>query len=68
MKIIRTTLVKKTGAKRVTVEIPANEVLVAVDQNIHYRLGEPMEEIIGGHSIYNARPVHWCPVGQKWED
>lgn len=68
MKIIRETQANKAGRRRITVELGPSEKLIAVCENSHYKLGYPIEDIVSGHEVADARPVMWCSISQKWED
>lgn len=43
------------------------EAIIKLDPSGHYKLGEPMhEDVIAGHILADAKPVHWCSLGQEW--
>lgn len=54
------------GRRRVIVELDANEVLLAVNEDAYYELGEPMDDVMQGHILSKARLTCWCPIEQKW--
>lgn len=61
------TLVLATGKRRITVDVDAYELLVAVKPDSFYRLGEPLNsEVILGDIIANLCPVQWCSAVQEW--
>ena len=51
-----------------TVAVAARgETIIKLDQGGHYKLGEPMhDDVIAGHILADAKPVHWCSLGQEW--
>lgn len=64
-------LIEKTladGKRRVTVELSPGEKLIAVDEDRFYRLGYPVEDIVGGHVLAASEPVAWCAVEQRWAE
>ena len=65
MKIKRTTT-NKQGREVVTVELAPGEKLLAVKDDYHYKLGYPVEDVVGGHIIADAQHVIWCSAGQEW--
>lgn len=54
------------GVRRVTVELARDEQLIALKQDAFYKLGQPLEDIVGGHHIAAATQVSWCAVSQGW--
>lgn len=43
------------------------ETLIAINPDLHYKLGEPMrDDVIAGHILADAIKVHWCSLEQKW--
>lgn len=57
----------KHGTLIVTVEIKATENLIAIDPDLHYELGEPLQgDVLAGHIIADASLAHWCSIEQKW--
>lgn len=55
------------GRRRVTVELDAGEVLVAMNPDRFYNLGEPCDgQIMLGDILVSARPVSWCSIEQRW--
>lgn len=67
MKTIREK-VKPDGTREVTVRLAPGEKLVAINEGLHYRLGYPLEDVVGGHVISDPTPVSWCCIEQKWVD
>lgn len=40
---------------------------IHINPDKHYKLGEPMhDDVIAGHILADAKPVHWCSLGQEW--
>ena len=67
MKIITSKDSKNGRTKIVTVEIDANEKLVAIDPNAYYKLGQPMDdEVFGGYILAEVHRCSWCSIEQKW--
>ncbi len=62
--IARRTL--KSGKVRLIVELDADEDVVPVSAGLHYQLGFPVNDVVGGHIVQDAVPVAWCSVEQKW--
>lgn len=58
--------VKPDGSSVFTVSVPKGETLMAVRDNAHYRLGHPLDDVVGGHIVSAAQEVSWCVVEQKW--
>lgn len=56
----------KTGTRLVTVELAADEVLVAFKRGGYYKLGHPVEDVMHADVLINGVPVSWCSVEQKW--
>jgi len=57
---------KKTGKRRITVELDKGEALIAVRPDSFYKLGYPVEDVVPSHVLENAHQVTWCCVGQEW--
>lgn len=65
LKLVNVT-VQKDGKRRATYLLnPGDEVLVLLADR-HYRLGDPIDDVVPTHVIANAVEVAWCPVEQKW--
>ena len=62
------TKVLKDGRVHVLIELGPTEPMPVppVNDNAHYRLGHPVEDVVPGHVINDARRVYWCPIGQDW--
>lgn len=44
-----------------------DDAFIKINPDAHYSLGEPMrEDVIAGHILADAKPVHWCSLGQEW--
>lgn len=57
----------KCGKKRrVVVEVDQDENLMSFFDDRHYKLGEPLDEVVPGHIITGAMFTTWCPIEQKW--
>lgn len=68
MKIIKETSTRD-GKTRLTVELGAGERVIAIRENMLYRLGQPMEDdVVQAYIISEATPVYWCSIEQKWRD
>ena len=57
---------KKTGKRRITVELDKDEELISVRPDAFYKLGYPTEDVVPSHVLENAHQVTWCCVGQEW--
>lgn len=66
MKILSERNVK--GKRRVIVELDKGEELLALQDNVHYRLGAQIDDVVPGHALGDAVPVMWCPHEQKWRE
>lgn len=55
------------GKRRVIVELAPGEKLIAVRDSEHYRLGQPLDDVIAGYILADATRAVWCSVGQKLE-
>ena len=64
MRVVSEKLIK--GKRRVLIELDDNEKLLVINENGHYKLGYPMDEIIAGHIIKEMMPVVWCSIQQEW--
>lgn len=67
MKITRQFKTDRDGKRKVVVELSPGEKLVSVRENAHYRLGQPMDDVVSGRILSDMVVVHWCSIGQKWE-
>lgn len=54
------------GLRRVTVVLARGESLMAIRDNSHYKLGQPVDDIVRSHIIMNAEEVSWCSASQEW--
>lgn len=60
--------VLKDGRVHVLIELGPTEGMPvpAIKDDAHYRLGYPIEDVVEGHIISEARRVYWCSLEQKW--
>lgn len=65
MKII-TTKITKRGMHRTTIEHRPGIKLIEIHPDEFYKLGYPIEDIVGSDVLTDAEIVSWCPVTQKW--
>lgn len=65
MKIIRERI-NKAGKREVVVVLDDRETLIGVRVNAYYRLGQPVEDVVGGHILTESREVAWCSAAQEW--
>lgn len=65
MNIIKET-VGANGLRRVTVVLGKGESLMAIRHDSHYKLGQPVDDIVGSHIIMDAEEVSWCSAQQAW--
>lgn len=56
----------KNGKRHVLVELDPDETLLTFDENAHYRLGYPFDEVVRGNNIAEADLVVWDVLEQKW--
>lgn len=54
------------GTRRVTVTLSKGEVLQALNEDRHYRLSDPMDDVVPGSVILGVGAVSWCPNSQAW--
>jgi hypothetical protein len=66
VKVIKDEMATLKRHRRVTVELRPHEQLIAIDDRLHYQLGDPISDVVPGHIVSNAVAVYWCPVGQEW--
>jgi hypothetical protein len=59
-------IMKKTGKRRITVELDRDEELIAVKGDAFYKMGYPFEEVVPWHVLAEAKQVTWCCLGQEW--
>lgn len=64
------TKVLKDGRVHILIELGPTEAMPVepVKEHAHYRLGYPIEDVVAGHIIADARRVNWCSLEQKWID
>lgn len=65
MKILKNTIGPNNKA-RVIVELDIGEELHSVKPGQHYKLGYPVEEVVGSHILSEMVPVVWCSASQEW--
>ncbi len=70
MKILKS-IMHKNGTRIVTIELTAAEArssyqILYIDHDAMYRLGHPIDDIVHGNQITEARMTSWCVVEQKW--
>jgi len=58
----------KNGETRVICDLKPGESFHVFRDDAHYRLGEPIGDVLPGHIIAESVQVMWCPVAQKWVD
>lgn len=61
-------VINKQGKQRITVVIEADEQLIAINPDLFYKLGYPIEDVMQGHILAESVPVVWCSIEQKWID
>jgi hypothetical protein len=57
---------KKSGKRRITVELDKDEKLIVVKADTFYKLGYPVEDVVPSHVLEDAQQVTWCCIGQEW--
>jgi hypothetical protein len=65
MRVIREKI-NRQGKREVTVVLDSTETPKAFDQSAFYKMGYPVEDVVGGHIILDAERVTWCSLGQEW--
>lgn len=55
-----------SGRRRVTVELAQHESLLVVRDDAHYKLGDPVDDVVAGHVLSETTPVTWCSASQEW--
>lgn len=66
MKIIKDDIPTLKHKRRVLVELDHGEQLLSVQAGRHYRLGEPMGDIVQGWMLLSNVPVTWSSGDQEW--
>lgn len=68
MKIIKETIATLKKPRTVTVELHHHdEVLMSFRPDCYYKLGEPVQDVVQGHTIIGTWRTYWCPIAQEWE-
>ena len=67
IKVIKSTLMSN-GNTRMIVEVERGHSLMAFSEERHYKLGQPVGDVMAGHVITEAHPVRWCSASQEWDD
>jgi hypothetical protein len=65
MKIIKD-FTRKDGIRTVTVQLAADEKLMAVKEDSYYRLNGQLDDVVGGYCIIDSPRVVWCSIQQEW--
>ena len=60
--------IRKDGVRTVTVQLAADEKLMAFKDDSYYRLGGQLDEVVGGYCIIDSVYVVWCSIEQRWVD
>lgn len=55
------------GVRRVTVEITANDRLMAVNEDRFYQLGGQVNDVHRGHVLTETKEVYWDGLTQEWQ-
>jgi hypothetical protein len=58
--------VQPNGTTRITAVLQPGEQLSAIDPNSHYKLPDPVSEVMAGHLLTEPERVHWCSATQAW--
>ena len=58
--------VTAAGKRRVTIELDRDETIMSFRDGEHYKLGQPVDEVLAGHVITSASRVNWCSASQEW--
>jgi hypothetical protein len=54
------------GKRRVIVEVEHGEKLIGIRPDRHYKLAQPVDDVVGSHIIADADEVTWCSASQEW--
>jgi hypothetical protein len=65
MKVIKD-YTRKDGVRTVTVQLAADENLMAFKDESYYRLGGQLDDVVGTHCIAEGNRVVWCSIQQEW--
>jgi hypothetical protein len=65
VKIIRQTPIKDDRT-RVTIELDPGETMIVIRRNSHYKLSDPVNDVVASHIISDAVEVEWCSFSQAW--
>jgi hypothetical protein len=55
---------RKDGVRTVTVQLAADENLMAFKDESYYRLGGQLDDVVGTHCIAEGNRVVWCSIEQ----
>lgn len=66
MKVIKDEIATLKRKRRVTVELDHGETLMAFNDNQHYRLSYPLDDVVRGEYITMSEHVVWCSLEQRW--
>ena len=67
MKVVKD-FTRKDGVRTVTVQLAADEKVMAFKEDSYYRLGGQLDVVVGGYCIIDSPRVAWCSIEQKWVD
>lgn len=65
MRVTKETI-NRAGNRVVTVELSEGETLLSVKPGDYYKLGYPVETVIGGYILQDMVRAYWCSLEQKW--
>jgi hypothetical protein len=44
-----------------------DEVLMSFRPDCYYKLGEPIQDVVQGHTVIGTWRTYWCPIAQEWQ-
>lgn len=57
---------RTAGTRRVIIDLDAAEYLLVIKDGAFYKLGQPVDDVVGSHIITNCTQVVWCSAAQQW--
>ncbi len=63
---ITNTLQRPDGTKKLTIELGVGETLIAIAPDAHYRMGQPVDDVVASHILAETARVTWCSASQEW--
>lgn len=57
---------RTVGTRRIIVDLDNNEDLLVIKDGAFYKLGQPVDDVVGSHIITECTQVVWCSAAQQW--